>query len=246
MKNRKLVIALAFVAVTTLSQFAVASMARVRKTQPTRFIVRVENISDPQGQTAQTGDRWPFALSPGMFVLTAKRGVLFREGEVAPANGLEAQAEDGNPTGLISGLDERHHASNLHGIFNTPVAAMEPGPIGPGAAYEFAFTASPKTKLFMALMFGQSNDLFYAPDESGISLFDSSGNPLSGDIAAELVLWDAGTEVNEELGVGPNQAPRQKSANTGTPENGVVTRARNVRFYGRNNELFRVTLSSQK
>lgn len=100
-------------------------------------------------------------------------------------------------------------------------------------------------KLYMALMFGQSNDLFYAPDAAGIALFDPDGNPLSGDVTEKLVLWDAGTEANEEEGVGPNQAPRQKTANTGTTENGVVRRARDVRFYGKNAELFRVTVTAE-
>jgi hypothetical protein len=122
---------------------------------------------------------------------------------------------------------------------------MGPGPIGPGAAYEFNFTATPKMRLFMTQMFGQSNDLFYSPDANGIALFDAKGNPLSGDITDKLYLWDAGTEVNEEEGVGPNQAPRQKMANTGSAEHGVVHRAKDVRFYGKNGELFRVTLTPE-
>ncbi len=38
-----------------------------------------------------------------------------------------------------------------------------------------------------------------------------------------ILLWDAGTEVNEEPGVGENQAPRQAGPNTGDDEMGVVT-----------------------
>ena len=37
-----------------------------------------------------------------------------------------------------------------------------------------------------------------------------------------MMLWDAGTEVNEYPGYGPNQAPRQTGADTGADENGVV------------------------
>jgi hypothetical protein len=70
-------------------------------------------------------------------------------------------------------------------------------------------------------MFGQSNDLFYAPKE-GMALFDQQNKPLQGDITRTLVLWDAGTEVNQEPGAGPDQAPRQKAPNTGAVENGVV------------------------
>jgi hypothetical protein len=179
-----------------------------------------------------------------MFVLSDKRGILFTEGKAA-SKGLEAQAEDGRPDGLVSSLEMMHHASNLHGVFSTPVGTMGPGPIGPGAAYEFKVSATQKNRLHIALMFGQSNDLFYAPDATGIALFDTKGNALSGDVTEKLFLWDAGTEVNEEPGVGPNQAPRQGTANTGVVENGVVHRAKDVRFYGKNAELFRVTITTE-
>ena len=245
MKHRRLAVGLSLFALALLSQFVVASAMRRNKTEATEFTVRIENISNADGQTAADGTKWPFALSPGMFVLDEKRGRLFTEGKGAP-KALEAQAEDGNPAGLVSSLEVMHHANNLHGVFNTPVGMMAPGPIGPGAAYEFKFTAMPKMKLHLALMFGQSNDLFYAPDSMGIALFDAKGNAISGDVTEKLLLWDAGTEVNEEPGVGPNQAPRQGTPNTGAVENGVVRRAKDVRFYGKNAELFRVTITAEK
>ncbi|MGH9901642.1 MAG: spondin domain-containing protein [Pyrinomonadaceae bacterium] len=193
------------------------------KAKETRFRVRIENISNAEGQTAADGTKWPFALSPGMYVIDDKAVTLFKAGKKAPANGLEAQAEDGNPSELVKAL-EAHHSPELRGVFNTPAGAEGPGPIGPGAAYEFTFTAAPKMKLSLVTMFGQSNDLFYAPDKP-IELFDRKGNPVSGDITAKLTLWDAGTEADEEPGVGQNQAPRQKAPNTGAAENGVVRRA---------------------
>ena len=57
-------------------------------------------------------------------------------------------------------------------------------------------------------MFGQSNDLFYSNDRP-IALFTGNGKPAAGEMTAQLSLWDAGTEVNEEPGLGPNQGPRQ-------------------------------------
>jgi hypothetical protein len=242
MKNRRLIISLVLVAIALSVQFVVTRSTGA-SAAGTKFTVRIENISSAEGQVASDGTKWPFALSPGMFVLNEKN-VLFTEGKRAKANGLEAQAEDGNPAGLIASLEKMHHAGAFHGLYNTPAGAMGPGPIGPGAAYEFTFTATPKMKLYTTLMFGQSNDLFYAPDANGIALFDAKGNALSGDVTGQLLLWDAGTEVNEEPGVGANQAPRQKQANTGPAENGVVRRATDVRFYGKNQELFRVTLTA--
>ena len=102
----------------------------------------------------------------------------------------------------------------VSGVFNTPVGAGGPAPIFPGEAYEFTFGANPGDKLSFATMFVQSNDLFYAPTGAGIALFNGM-TPVNGDVTAQVHLWDAGTEMNEEPGVGANQAPRQGGPNMG-------------------------------
>ena len=107
------------------------------------------------------------------------------------------------------------------GVFNTPSGATEPGGAGPGHSYQFSFDAGPGTKLSFATMFVASNDLYYAPSGEGIELFDD-GSPLSGNITAQVMLYDAGTEVNEEPGSGPNQ-PMIGGPGVGTAENGQVT-----------------------
>ena len=205
----------------------------------TKFTVRVENIS--QEQTAKDGTKWPFALSPGLFVLHEREVRLFREGLPA-VNGLEALAETGNPGEIVKVLDGRQHMG--HGVFNMPVGANQPGPIGPGGAYEFSFSAKPGMRLSLAMMFGQSNDWFYAPKRQGIDLFNN-GKPLSGDITGELMLFDAGTEVDEEPGVGPNQGARQKSIDAGAPENGKVHAVKTSVFATKTGELFRVTITPE-
>ncbi|MEM7102383.1 MAG: spondin domain-containing protein [Bacteroidota bacterium] len=98
---------------------------------------------------------------------------------------------------------------------------INPGGLAPGNAFEFSFEAGLGTYLSFATMFVQSNDLFYAPAPEGISLYPG-GTPLTGDITNQVDLWDAGTEVNEEPGVGVNQAPRQSGPDTGVEENGNV------------------------
>jgi len=243
MKRKKLAIGLALLSVCYLSQFTVA--VATRKVEPTKFTVRVENISNPAGMTASNGEKFPFALSPGMFVLSEKSAALFTEGKPARKNGLEMQAEDGDPSGLVASLLAMHHSSNLHGVFNTPMGAMAAGPIRPGDSFEFTVTAMPGMKLFMTQMFGQSNDWFYSPGANGIALFDSKGNAVSGDITNQLYLWDAGTEKDEEIGIGPNQGPRQKGMNTGEAENGVVHRVKDARWAGRNAEYFRITITPE-
>src|SRR5438876_2581230 len=241
MKHRKLAIGIALLAVCYLAQYTVA--ITTRKVGLTKFKLRVENISNPEGMVASNGVKFPFSLSPGMFVLSEKNAAIFTEGKPARANGLEMQAEDGDPSGLVASLMAMHHSSNLHGVFNTPVGAMSPGPIRPGESYEFSFTAMPGMKLFMTQMFGQSNDWFYAPDANGIAIFDAKGNPVSGDVTDKMILWDAGTEVDEEVGIGRNQGPRQKGPNTGVDEHGVVSRVRDPRFAGKNPEIFRITIT---
>ena len=91
------------------------------------------------------------------------------------------------------------------------------GPILPGKGYQFGITAAPGQTLSLAWMFGQSNDLFYSNDRP-IALFSAEGKPVSGAMTTQISLWDAGTEVNEEPGLGPNQGPRQATPDAGVAE----------------------------
>ena len=187
-----------------------SSLAQEEMGDAVTFLVRIENIS---------GDSdLPTPFAPGVWVLHSEAGPLFTEGEADKGYGLEALAEDGNPAGLAEALN----GMDLHaGAFNTPAGAEGPGPLLPGGAYEFEVKATPDTPyLSFATMFVQSNDLFIGPGEAGIALFDMDGMAMMGmqDVTAEMQLWDAGTEANEEPGVGGDQAPRQAAANTGLPE----------------------------
>lgn len=205
------------------------------------FKVRIENISTPDGLSTEGGAKYPFALSPGLFVVNHRKEYFFGEGEKADA-ALEALAEDGNPE-LLAKKYLTKIGSIYMGVFNTPVNASMPGPILPGGAYEFTFTASEGMRLSLIAMYGQSNDLFYAPLQS-LDLFDEDGNPVSGDITDSLVLWDAGTEINQAPGVGDEQAPRQKMANTGAAENGKVGRVKDAFTYPGTKEVLRVTITT--
>ena len=174
------------------------------------FVVRIENISGESDLAT------PFA--PGVWVLHSEPGALFVEGEADKGYGLEALAEDGNPAALAEALNGM---GLLAGVFNTPVGAEGPGPLLPGEAYEFEVKVTQEAPyLSFATMFVQSNDLFIGPGEGGIALIDMDGMAMEGmqDVTASLDLWDAGTEANEEPGVGGDQAPRQSGPNTGLPE----------------------------
>ena len=62
-------------------------------------------------------------------------------------------------------------------------------------------------------------------------------------ITGEIVLWDAGTEVNEEPGIGPNQAPRQAGPNSGATEGGVVRMVDDGYVYPELSNVLRVTIT---
>ena len=88
---------------------------------------------------------------------------------------------------------------------------------------------------------GQSNDWFYAPAESGIELF-KDGKAISGDISSQIILWNAGTEIDQETGIGADQGPRQKGLNSGAAENGIVTKVQDGKTYAQADKVLRVTI----
>ena len=191
----------------------------------TRFTVRIENISTTETLALSNGTTAPAPNSPGMWLVHSGSAPVFTSGKLDRGQGLEAQSEDGNPAKLAESL---HKTKGVvaSGVFNTPVGDDKPGPALPGKSYEFTFEATPGMRLTLTSMFGQSNDWFFAPKESGIALFDKKGMPVAGDLTSQLLVWDAGTEVDEEPGLGANQAPRQAAPNTGPSEKRAVSLAK--------------------
>ena len=209
----------------TLSDDPAAGSAEPRT--PVQFTVRIENLGT--------------LLAPGVWVAQRGGTPLFVDGRADRGAGLEALAEDGNPAELAASLPRNS------GIFNTPVGADSPGPLAfmdMGNAYEFTFVARPGDRLSFATMYVQSNDLFLAPGDTGIALFTNDRQPISGDVTDQIGLWDAGTEVNEQPGVGANQAPRQAGANTGVDEGGVVRLVDDGFTYPAIADIVRITISS--
>src|SRR6478736_1423354 len=169
---------------------------------------------------ANTGITFP--ASPGVWLLhKAGTKPLFTAGAADLGKGLEAIAEDGNP----APLDTNRATLDGYlagGIFNVPVGATSPGPIVPGSKYQFTFDASPGDSLSFASMLAATNDVFIAPKETGIPLFDDEGAALTGNVSDQLFLWDAGTEGNEEPAIGLNTVTNQLTANTGAVGEGKV------------------------
>jgi hypothetical protein len=210
------------------------------------FTVQIQNISDTSNL--------PTPLAPGVWAIHSDAYVLFQAGQSDYGMGLEALAEDGDPSMLASNLATNSNVVSSD-VFNTPSGSNSPGPLlpGSGSAYEFTFSASLGDRLSFATMLVQSNDLYFGPSGTGLPVFESAtkgislfegGKAISGDITDQILLWDAGTEVNEEPGEGPNQAPRQSGPDTGIPENGVVQVVDDEYSYPQVKELIQVTITS--
>ena len=94
----------------------------------------------------------------------------------------------------------------------------------------------------MTIMMGKSNDWFYAPGESGIELF-KNGKAISGDITTQMIMWDAGTEVDQEPGIGSDQGPRQKAPNTGKAEDALVHKIQDGKTSSNAPAVMRITVT---
>ena len=146
-------------------------------------------------------------------VVAAPDWDYFTAGAAASA-GLERLAEEGNSSVLVT---EANTAGALAATAGTAA-------YGPGASVMFTVTpTSTMPLLSMAMMIGQTNDVFIGTRPQGVPLLDTAGMPRTAadvqkDIVNLLAVWDAGTEANEVPGVGPNQAPRQPAANTGAAD----------------------------
>jgi hypothetical protein len=228
------------IGITAALTVGLAGTALANGGKATKFSVRIENITQADAFAASNGTNWSLAFSPGLAVVHSDKAPVFISGKKDRGKGLEAQAEDGDPSALAKSLEGGKGIKSVV-VFNTPVGATAPGPITPGASYELTISAVPGDRLSLTLMMGQSNDWFYAPGEAGIELF-KNGKAIGGDLTSQLSMWNAGTEVDQEPGIGSEQGPRQKSANSGAAENGVVSKIQDGKAYSQASKVLRVTI----
>lgn len=208
----------------------------------TTFTIRVENISRGEVLKLSNGKTAPFVSAPVLWAVhTGYANPIFTGGQPDGGQGLETLAETGNPGPLARSL-RRAAGVVAVGADHKAVGATAGGPITRGQAYAFDITAAPGQYLSTAWMFGQSNDLFYSNGRP-FTLFDASGKPVSGDMTPQLSLWDAGTEVNEEPGAGPNQGPRQKTPDAGIAELQAIAHARDRYTYPTIGAVLRMTIT---
>lgn len=205
------------------------------------FRVRIENVSTVMTLHLSNGETAPAPNSPGVWAVTRLMNPLFTVGQYDAGLGLEQQAEDGDPS-VLAGNIENDPRVKSSGVFAIPVGDDSPGPALPGKAYEFTVMAIPGDHLSLTTMFGQSNDLFYSPGMVGVALF-MGDRPVSGDVTRFFKLWDAGTEVNQEPGLGSDQAPRQSAPNTGASEHLRIVPVHDDYTYPPTNEVIKVTIT---
>ena len=162
-------------AVTMSAALLAAAHAAAAQSQPTKFTIRVENISTGRGLKLSNGKAAPFVSAPVLWAVHGgSSNPLFAGGQPDAGKGLETLAETGNPGPLLKSVEgegyrerrRRRSAGRLHRARADH----------PGQGYRFEVSAAPGQSLSMAWMFGQSNDLFYANDRP-IALFDGSGKP---------------------------------------------------------------------
>ncbi len=161
-------------------------------------------------------------LTPFADIVYALHGdaVQFFALDAAASPGLEILAEDGGGAAWAAELDA------VEGV--SANAASAGGPVMGGDSLSFDVTPTAAAPLIsFAAMVVQTNDAFWSTPPAGIALLDDAGMPraaadVQADVMSLLRIYDAGTEVDEIPGVGPNQAPRQGTPNTGADEGGVV------------------------
>lgn len=159
-------------------------------------------------------------ISPGVYAVHRDPEPLYALGLADLGLGLEHLAEDGNGAALRDAIAASASLMGLSetGGFDTPVGKAGRAPARPGDAYELMVSGVPGDHVSFVTMFGMSNDWFFATRPAGIALFTAEGAARRGDVTGEIGIFDAGTELDQELAIGADTGPQQAGPNTGAPD----------------------------
>ncbi len=171
---------------------------------PVVFEIKIENISP----TPSFGPGVINLFSSTFAAIHLKPNFLFTRNQKDYGQGLQDLAENGDVSKLLQSLRAERDLEVV-GVANEPSSGTI-GTIAPGQSFTLLLSAVNKdARLSLATCFLQGNDILVMTPDEGVPLFDNGGNPISGDITSQLSMYDIGTEVNEQPGVGPNQVLRQ-------------------------------------
>ncbi|MEM7551288.1 MAG: spondin domain-containing protein [Bacteroidota bacterium] len=153
-------------------------------------------------------------FSPGLvYAFNTDSDPFFSQGgTLNPASGLEQLAEDGNNAPAVAFFND---------LGLPVVASNETTNVAPGSDLTFTIDVPQGRgyKLGIGTMLVQTNDWFISYNNNGVALFGEDGTPFSGTSESdETYLFDAGTEVDQPVGFGADQAPRQDSDNQGAAD----------------------------
>ena len=126
-----------------------AMIGAARAEGPVTFTESIESVTTSETLTLPDGRRTRAPISPGLSVVSKDKFIFFMPGQPAGA-ALASLAEDGNPEPLITALNKRRPSRAAQPFLHNA---------------EFKVTAEPGGRLHFAVMFVQSNDLLYAPQE---------------------------------------------------------------------------------
>ncbi|SDC02399.1 spondin domain-containing protein [Niabella drilacis] len=106
-----------------------------------------------------------------------------------------------------SGMQEIHNITIENVLESKPLVqsgtfkgAGDPPVLFPGQSVSITFSATKGQAFSFATMYGWSNDLFFAPENPGIRLYNDDGTPAEGDVSSQIKLWDNGTRINQKPG----------------------------------------------
>lgn len=177
------------------------------------------NAAGSQGAPLRLSSSYTVFSPAVLYAFSTTKDPWFVQGQQAKASsGVEEIAEDGN----------NQVAYNYLKGLGLPVAkSNETVPVKPGESLTFTIEVPQGLdyKLGFGTMLVDTNDWFISYNNNGVALFDGSGNAFSGTSESdETYLFDAGTEADEEVGFGANQAPRQSGSNTGAADSNNLIR----------------------
>lgn len=125
--------------------------------------------------------------------------------------------------------------------------------IMPGESISFQFAAAKGQALTFATMYGWSNDLFFAPVNPGIKVYQDNGTPIEGDVSSQIRLWDNGTRVNQMPGASVSHPGIASAAQNVTEVNGTDAQGNSyaaasslmkVNLHYEGNSTFTVTITN--